>query len=104
MAEDNHTSQTVALAQLQRLGYPADPVANGLEVLSALKGLSYDMVLMDCQMPEMDGYEATRVIRKMEQSLEQPCPWKMPTYIIAMTAHAMQGEREKCLAAAWMII
>jgi two-component system, sensor histidine kinase and response regulator len=68
VAEDNVTSQTVALAQLQRLGYAADPVANGLEVLSALKGLSYDMVLMDCQMPEMDGYEATRVIRKMEQS------------------------------------
>jgi two-component system sensor histidine kinase/response regulator len=54
---------------------------------------------MDCQMPEMDGYEATRAIRKQEQSLEKLCPWNPPVYIIAMTANAMQGDREKCLAA-----
>jgi two-component system, sensor histidine kinase and response regulator len=49
-------------------------------------------------MPEMDGYEATRAIREREQSLEQPCPWRSPVYIVAMTANAMQGDREKCLA------
>jgi two-component system, sensor histidine kinase and response regulator len=54
---------------------------------------------MDGQMPEMDGYEATRAIRKQEQSLEKPCPWKAPIYIIAVTANAMQGDSEKCLAA-----
>jgi signal transduction histidine kinase/ActR/RegA family two-component response regulator len=99
VAEDNRTSQIVALAQLRRLGYRAHQVANGLEVLSALKDLPYDMVLMDCQMPQMDGYETTQAIRNMEQSSGQPCPWKVPIYIIAVTAHAMQGEREKCLAA-----
>ena len=49
-------------------------------------------------MPEMDGYDATRAIRKREQSFERPCPWKSPVYIVAMTANAMQGDREKCIA------
>jgi two-component system, sensor histidine kinase and response regulator len=53
---------------------------------------------MDCQMPEMDGYEATRAIRKLEQNMGQRCPWKSPVYIIAITANAMQGDAEKCLA------
>jgi CheY-like chemotaxis protein len=74
-------------------------VADGFEVLRSLEQISYGLILMDCQMPEMDGYEATRAIRKREQSLEQPCPWKSPVYIIAVTANAMQGDREKCLAA-----
>ena len=73
-------------------------MANGHEVLEALLRIPYDFILMDCQMPEMDGYEATRAIREREQSLEQPCPWRSPVYIIAMTANAMQGDREKCLA------
>ena len=98
LAEDNIVNQKVAVAQLRNLGYQADAVANGLEVLEALKSLSYDLILMDCQMPEMDGYEATRAIRQREQSLEHPCPWKPPIYITAMTAHAMQGDHEKCLA------
>jgi two-component system, sensor histidine kinase and response regulator len=89
-------NQKVALARLQRLGYRA--VANGLEVLAALRRTPYDFILMDCQMPEMDGYEATRAIRQWEQSVEGHCPWPAPIYIIAVTAHAMQGDREKCLA------
>jgi two-component system sensor histidine kinase/response regulator len=74
-------------------------VANGLEVLEAMHQISYDIILMDCQMPEMDGYQATLALRQWEQSLAKPCPWRAPVYIIALTANAMQGEREKCLAA-----
>ena len=64
-------------------------MANGVEVLAALKLLPYDVILMDCQMPEMDGYGATQAIRQREQRSEHPCPWKAPLYIIAMTANAM---------------
>jgi two-component system sensor histidine kinase/response regulator len=98
LAEDNSINQKVALGQLRQLRYRADTVANGLEVLEALQLVSYDIIFMDCQMPEMDGFEATRQIRKQEQSLEQPCPWKSPVYIVALTANAMQGDSEKCLA------
>jgi PAS domain S-box-containing protein len=98
LAEDNSINQRVALGQLRKLRYRADAVANGLEVLKALQLVSYDIILMDCQMPEMDGYEVTRAIRKQEQSLGQSCPWKSPVYIVALTANAMQGESEKCLA------
>jgi two-component system, sensor histidine kinase and response regulator len=98
LAEDNSVNQKVALARLQKLGYRADAVANGVKVLEALRRLPYDLILMDCQMPEMDGYEAAQAIRQWEQSLERPCPWNAPIYIIAMTAHAMEGDREKCLA------
>jgi two-component system, sensor histidine kinase and response regulator len=99
LAEDNKTNQIVAMAQLNKLGYTAEAVTNGLEVVKALEQVSYDVILMDCQMPEMDGYETTRTIRKLEQALDGPCHWKAPIYIIAITAHAMPGEREKCLAA-----
>ena len=98
LAEDSSIIQRVALGQLRKLRYRADTVANGLEVLEALQLVSYDIIFMDCQMPEMDGYEATREIRKREQSLENPCPWKSPVYIIALTANAMRGDSEKCLA------
>ncbi len=98
LAEDNVINQEVALGQLRSLRHSANAVSNGLEVLQALEQISYDIILMDCQMPEMDGYEATRAIRKREQSLGQPCPWKSPVYIIAMTANAMQGDSEKCFA------
>jgi PAS domain S-box-containing protein len=99
VAEDNQVNQQIAAAQLKKLGCTVDVVANGLEALDALPRVKYDLVLMDCQMPEMDGYEATRIIRKREQDREHPCHWNAPVHLIAMTANAMQGDREKCLAA-----
>jgi PAS domain S-box-containing protein len=98
VAEDNQVNQKVALAQLGKLGCTADVAANGQEVLDVLAKISYDVIFMDCQMPEMDGYEATRAIRKLEGDTQRPCPWKAPVHIIAMTANAMAGDREKCLA------
>jgi CheY-like chemotaxis protein len=92
LAEDNIVNQKVALMMLERLGYRADVVANGLEVLEAVKRQPYDVVLMDVQMPEMDGLEAT------SQLLEK-CPDHSRPRVIGMTAHAMVGDRERCLEA-----
>jgi signal transduction histidine kinase/DNA-binding response OmpR family regulator len=94
LAEDNVTNQQVAISILKKLGYRADVVANGLEALTALKEMPYDLVFMDCQMSEMDGYEATRRIRNPGSGAHNPT---IP--IIAMTANAMQGDREACLEA-----
>ena len=103
LAEDNRVNQKVALARLQKLGYGADAAANGVEVLEALRRLPYDLILMDCQMPEMDGYEATLAIRQAEQSLERPCPWNAPIYIIAMTAMPWRVTAKSASLSGWMI-
>ena len=99
LAEDNHVNQIIARGLLRKLGYGVDIVADGLAALEALKSIPYDIVFMDCQMPEMDGYDAARTIRKWEQSSAQGSNGKTPVHIIAITANAMEGDREKCLAA-----
>jgi PAS domain S-box-containing protein len=92
LAEDNVVNQKVALRMLLQLGYEADLVANGREVLAQLQKQPYDVVLMDVQMPEMDGLTATKCIMQEWSADVRP-------YVIAMTANAMQGDREDCLAA-----
>jgi len=92
LAEDNLANQKLAMLVLGKLGCQVTPVVNGLEVVEAVRRGQYDIILMDCQMPEMDGFEATLAIREVEKTTGQHIP------IIAMTANAMQGDREQCLA------
>ncbi len=92
LVEDNPVNQKVALLQLERLGCRADLATNGLEAIEAYKRGEYDVILMDCQMPVMDGFEATRMLRTLEMPGRR-------TPIIALTAHAMKGDRDRCLAA-----
>jgi signal transduction histidine kinase/DNA-binding NarL/FixJ family response regulator len=90
IADDGETNRLVALAQLEKLGYQADAVANGADAIEALRQRSYDLVLMDAEMPAMDGYEATRRVRESGDS-------RLP--IIGMTAHSGSGDRERCMRA-----
>jgi two-component system sensor histidine kinase/response regulator len=93
LAEDNWINQKMAVTLLQKAGYPVDVVDNGRLAVEAVKSKNYNLVLMDVQMPEMDGFEATQSIRKYEETSQQHVP------IVAMTAHVMQGDRERCLQA-----
>lgn len=90
VVEDNLVNQTITRAILEKAGYTCDAVKNGLQCLAALKQNRYNLVLMDCQMPGMDGYETTRRIRALSSFKDLP--------IVAMTANALEGDREKCLA------
>ncbi len=92
LAEDNVVNQKLALRLLQQMGYRADLASNGIEAVESVERQAYDVVLMDVQMPEMDGLEASRQITARWQSAERP-------RIVAMTANAMQGDREMCIAA-----
>jgi two-component system, sensor histidine kinase and response regulator len=92
VAEDNPVNQKLAVRQLKRLGIDADAVANGAEAVETLTRIPYDLVLMDCQMPQMDGFEATRRIRANEGHSKH-------TPVVALTANALQGDRERCLDA-----
>ena len=90
VAEDNLVNQKVVLKHLEKMGFHGDIATNGVRTLEALRQMPYSLILMDCQMPEMDGYEATRRVRKGEAG-------SATIPIIAMTANAMQGDRERCL-------
>jgi CheY-like chemotaxis protein len=91
VAEDNVVNQKVAVRMLERLGLRADMAGNGREAVALFRMAPYDVILMDCQMPEMDGFEAAREIRRLENPARR-------VVIVAMTAEAMTGTREQCLA------
>ena len=93
VAEDNFVNQKILLGMLAKIGLNAQAVANGNEVLSMLRERRFDLILMDCQMPELDGYETTRKIRESRSLPQSDIP------VIAMTANALKGDREKCLEA-----
>jgi CheY-like chemotaxis protein/HPt (histidine-containing phosphotransfer) domain-containing protein len=99
LCDDNAVNQKVALRLLQQMGYRADLAANGVEALAALDRQQYDLIFMDVMMPEMGGLEATRLIRQRQQLKSKFPNYKSSIIVVAMTANAMQGDREKCLGA-----
>jgi len=94
IVEDSQINRLVLLSMLQKEGFDADVVCNGAEALRAMQDVSYDLVFMDCQMPEMDGYETTKLLRQGKEGVRNP---GVP--VIAITANALKGDREKCLRA-----
>jgi CheY-like chemotaxis protein/HPt (histidine-containing phosphotransfer) domain-containing protein len=98
LCDDNAINQKVAARLLQQMGYKPDIVGNGLEALAAIERQPYDLIFMDIQMPEMDGMEATRAIRQRQQDRVRHPNYKSSIVIVAMTANAMTGDREKCIA------
>jgi CheY-like chemotaxis protein/HPt (histidine-containing phosphotransfer) domain-containing protein len=99
LADDNIINQKVALRLLHKMGYKADIANNGRETISALERQPYDIIFMDVQMPELDGLETTRRIRRRQQDPTAPAHLRRPVMIVAMTANALQGDREKCVSA-----
>ena len=99
LCDDNLINQKVATRLLQQMGYRADVAANGVEALAAIDRQPYDLIFMDVMMPKMGGLDATRIIRERQRQPAQFPNYKTPIFIIAMTASAMQGDREQCLAA-----
>jgi len=93
LAEDNPINQKVAKRMLEKMGYEIMVVDNGFDVLKALEKNKFDLILMDVQMPKMDGFVATKKIRELEKKTRKHIP------VIALTAHAMKGDREKCIKA-----
>jgi signal transduction histidine kinase len=104
LADDNPINQKVASRLLQQFGFKADIANNGLAAIGALERQPYDIIFMDVQMPELDGLEATRRIRQRQQDPSAVAHFHRPIMIVAMTANAMHGDREKCVAAGWTII
>jgi len=98
LCDDNAVNQKVAVRLLQQMGYQPDLAGNGLEALSALERKRYDLIFMDVQMPEMDGLEATRVIRERQHEKSRFPTYSGPIVIVAMTASAMPGDRDKCIS------
>ena len=92
LAEDNPINQKLAKLQLQKLGFEVNVAVNGQDALDAIDAVGFDLIFMDCEMPELDGYEATRELRRREGGLRH-------TTVVAMTAHTLPSDREKCLAA-----
>ncbi len=99
VVEDNPVNQKIAAKMIEKLGYLVNVAANGREAVESLARIPYALIFMDCQMPEMDGFEATRLIRKQEASLRQAAGKLSHLPIIAMTANAMQEDRDRCLEA-----